>query len=99
MKFELGLEKADPFRAFLKRLHNCFSYVLGGIIPLFRYLLMSDSNTALLISASATLLALFCFGLVKGYFIEVFLFKNSFQTVFVREMAAGATYLLAKAIS
>lgn len=76
-----------------------FSYVVGGIIPLFPYILMSDSHTALLISASVTLLALFCFGLAKGYFTGASLFKSGFQTIFVGGMAAGAAYLLAKAIS
>lgn len=60
-----------------------FSYVVGGIIPLFPYILISDSHTDLLISASVTLLALFCFGLAKGYFTGASLFKSGLQTVFV----------------
>ena len=39
MKFELGLEKPDPSRAFQSAFTIAFSYVLGGIIPLFPYIL------------------------------------------------------------
>jgi VIT1/CCC1 family predicted Fe2+/Mn2+ transporter len=38
-------------------------------------------------------------GFAKGYFTGVSLFKSGFQMVFVGGMAAGAAYLLAKAIS
>ena len=99
MKFELGLEKPDPSRAFKSAFTIAFSYIIGGIIPLFPYILISDSHKALLISASLTLLALFGFGIAKGYFTGASLFKSGFQTAFVGGMAAGAAYLLAKAIS
>lgn len=99
MKFELGLEKPDPSRAFQSAFTIAFSYIVGGIIPLFPYIVMSDSHEALLISASVTLFALFCFGFAKGYFTGASLFKSGFQTVFVGGAAAAAAYLLAKAIS
>ena len=99
MKFELGLEKPDPFRAFQSASTIAFSYVLGGMIPLLPYILISDSHTALLTSASVTLLALFCFGIAKGYFTGASLFKSGFETVFVGGIAAGAAYLLAKALA
>lgn len=99
MKFELGLEKPDPTRALKSALTIACSYIVGGIIPLFPYILISDAHEALLISASVTLLALFCFGLAKGYFTGASPFKSGLQTVFVGGMAAGAAYLLAKAIS
>lgn len=99
MKFELGLERPDPARALQSALTIAISYIIGGIIPLFPYIVMSDSHTALLISASVTLFALFCFGVAKGYFTGAGIFKSGFQTVFVGGMAAGAAYLLARAIS
>lgn len=99
MKFELGLEKPDPSRAFKSALTIAISYAIGGIIPLFPYIILSDSHQALFLSASVTLLALFFFGVAKGYFTGASLFKSGFQTVFVGGMAAGAAYLLAKAIS
>jgi VIT1/CCC1 family predicted Fe2+/Mn2+ transporter len=99
MKFELGLEKPDPARALKSALTIAFSYIFGGIIPLAPYILINDSHTALLISAAVTLLALFLFGIAKGYFTGVSWLKSGLQTVFVGGMAAGAAYLLAKAIS
>lgn len=99
MKFELGLEKPDPSRAFKSALTIAFSYIVGGIIPLSPYILVSDSHEALLISATVTLLALFFFGIAKGYFTGTSLLKSGLQTVFVGGMAAGAAYLLAKSIS
>ncbi len=99
MKFELGLEPPDPARALKSAMTIAFSYIFGGIIPLSPYVVITDSNTALGISAAVTLLALFGFGIAKGYFTGVSVFKSGFQTVFVGGMAAGAAYLLAKAIS
>lgn len=99
MKFELGLEKPDPSRAFISAFTIASSYIIGGVIPLSPYLLISDSHKALFISAAVTLLALFFFGMAKGYFTGTPLLKSGFQTVFVGGMAARAAYLLAKVIS
>jgi vacuolar iron transporter family protein len=89
----------EAWKDFMMKFTIAFSYVIGGIIPLFPYILMSDSHEALLISAAVTLFALFCFGAFKGYYTGVSFFKSGLQTVFVGGMAAGAAYLLAKAIS
>src|SRR5476649_2035380 len=51
MKFELGLERPNPLRAFQSAITIAVSYIIGGIIPLFPYILISDSQRALLISA------------------------------------------------
>lgn len=99
MKFELGLETPDPSRAFKSAITIALSYIFGGIIPLTPYILTPDAEKALLISASVTLFALFGFGVAKGYFTGMPLFKSGFQTAFVGGAAAGAAYLLAKAIS
>lgn len=100
MRFELGLEKPDPSRALKSASTIALSYVIGGIIPLFPYIMFTGSpHEALLISAAVTLLALFVFGAAKGYFTGVSLFKSGFQTVFIGGMAATAAYMLAKAIS
>lgn len=99
MKFELGLEKPDPSRALKSAFTIAMSYVVGGIIPLFPYIVISDSHTALAISASVTLLALFFFGIAKGYFTGASLIKSGLQTVLVGGIAAAAAYSLAKLIS
>lgn len=99
MKFELGLEKPDPKRALESALTIAFSYIIGGFIPLFPYLLISDSKSALLVSAALTLLALFLFGMAKGYFTGTSLFKSGLETVLVGGAAAGAAFSLAKVIA
>jgi VIT1/CCC1 family predicted Fe2+/Mn2+ transporter len=99
MKFELGLEKPDPSRALKSALTISASYIIGGIIPLFPYIALNDSHSALMLSAAVTLLALFSFGFAKGYFTAVSKLKSGLQTVLVGGLAAGAAYALAKAIS
>jgi VIT1/CCC1 family predicted Fe2+/Mn2+ transporter len=83
---------AEHFNSEAKREQN-------EIIPLFPYIMIPDSHTALKLSAAVTLLALFGFGIAKAYFTGVSMMKSGLQTVFVGGMAAGAAYLLAKAIS
>lgn len=99
MKFELGLETPDPTRALKSALTIAASYIIGGIIPLFPYITLKDAHSALILSATVTLLALFCFGFVKGYFTGASKLKSGLQTVLVGGLAAGAAYALAKAIS
>lgn len=99
MRFELGLEKPDPSRALKSALTIAFSYIFGGIIPLFPYIILSNSREALIISAAVTLFALFLFGMAKAYFTGVSMIKSGLQTVLVGGLAAGAAFLIAKAIS
>lgn len=99
MKFELGLEKPEPSRAFYSAITIALSYAIGGVIPLFPYIVVADSQEALLISATVTIIALFIFGIAKGYFTGASPVKSGFQTAFVGAIAATAAYLLAKAIS
>jgi vacuolar iron transporter family protein len=99
MKFELGLEKPDPTRALKSALTIAASYAIGGIIPLFPYIVLSESHQALMLSAAVTLLALFCFGFAKGHFTGASKLKSGLQTVLVGGLAATAAYALAKVIS
>ncbi len=99
MKFELGLEKPDPSRALKSAITIALSYIIGGIIPLCPYIFMDEAHIALMISAAVTLLALFGFGVAKGYFTGAAPFKSGFQTALVGGLAAGAAYLLAKSIA
>ncbi|KIL41291.1 iron transporter [Gordoniibacillus kamchatkensis] len=99
MKHELGLEEPDPSRARNSSLTIGLSYIAGGIVPLFPYIVWSSPNTALAVSVVVTLLALFVFGLVKGHFTGVSRWKSAWQTVLVGGLAAAAAFLLAKWIS
>src|ERR1700691_2817356 len=62
MRFELGLEPPDPARATRSAATIAASYIVGGLVPLAPYLLMSHIVEALWVSVGVTLLALFVFG-------------------------------------
>ena len=47
MRFELGLEKPDPGRAVRSAGTIATSYVVGGLIPLFPYMVIHQANQAL----------------------------------------------------
>ncbi|HEV2692599.1 MAG TPA: VIT1/CCC1 transporter family protein, partial [Verrucomicrobiae bacterium] len=68
MRFELGLEKPEPGRAWKSALTIALAYIVGGIIPLSAYIFLSDAHRALWISIGITLVALATFGAIKGRF-------------------------------
>ena len=99
MRFELGLEKPDPKRALLSALTIAGAYIGGGFIPLGPYIFLPKASTALVVSVVITLLALAAFGYVKGHFTGVRPAQSSIQTVLIGGVAAGAAFLIARAIS
>jgi VIT1/CCC1 family predicted Fe2+/Mn2+ transporter len=99
MRFELGLEEPDPRRARTSALTIALSYIVGGIIPLSPYVLMAHMRSALAASVMVTLTALLAFGYVKGRFTTAKPVLGALQTVTVGALAAGAAFLIARAIS
>jgi VIT1/CCC1 family predicted Fe2+/Mn2+ transporter len=99
MRFELGLEKPDPKRALLSALTIAGAYIAGGFIPLGPYILLQTASTALVASVAITLLALAIFGYVKGRFTGAPPARSAIQTVLIGGVAAGAAFLIARAIS
>src|SRR6202790_5767520 len=99
MRFELGLEEPQPKRARVSAVTIAVSYIVGGLIPLAPYILLSDVQTGLYYSVGVTLLALAVFGWVKGTFTGISPFKGGMQTVVTGGLAAGAAFLIAKLIS
>ena len=99
MRFELGLEKPDPKRALKSALTIGLSYIIGGLIPLASYMLISDPGTALLFSVIFTLLALLIFGYVKGRFTGGHPIRSALQTALIGGLAAAAAFGVAKLIS
>jgi predicted membrane protein (TIGR00267 family) len=95
MKFELGLEKPDPKRAPISAATIGIFYFVGGLIPLLPYMFAADMKTALLVSVSATGVALLAFGAVKSKLTGVSMIKSSLQTAMVGGLAAGAAFYLA----
>ena len=99
MRFELGLERPDPKRAFSSAFTIAASYVIGGLIPLLSYFAVPNVHAALLWSVLVTLIALFVFGFVKGRFTGAAPFRSALQTVLIGGLAAGAAFGLARLFS
>lgn len=104
MRFELGLEKPDPKRAFISAFTIAAAYIAGGLIPLAPYIVSVyarnvNISTALLFSVGSTLVALFVFGFIKGRFTGTRPLRSALQTALIGSVAAGAAFLIARAIS
>lgn len=99
MRFELGLEKPDPRRALTSALTIGLSYIIGGLVPLTPYMLMSNATSALIYSVIFTLTALLIFGYVKGRFTGAPPLRSGLQTALIGGLAAAAAFGLAKLIS
>lgn len=99
MRFELGLEKPDPKRALASARNIGLAYIVGGLIPLFPYMINKSAVDGFRISIILTLLALLIFGYVKGKFTGTKPWRSGLHTFFVGGLAAAAAYLIAKAVS
>lgn len=99
MRFELGLEEPDPKRALTSALTIAVSYIVGGLIPLSPYIFIPVARNALVVSVIATLLALLIFGYIKGFFTGTNPIRSGLQTALIGGLAAGAAFLIARAIS
>lgn len=96
MKYELGLEKPDPKRATKSALNIGLSYVVGGIIPLLPYFFITNSTTALKISAIATLACLFIFGFFKSKITGINAWQGAIRVTLIGALAAAAAFGVAK---
>jgi vacuolar iron transporter family protein len=98
MRFELGLEEPDPARAGRSAATIAASYIVGGLIPLAPYIVLSGVTTALWVSVGVTILALFFFGSIKGHYTGVKPWRGGLQTVLVGGLAAAAAFVIARTI-
>src|SRR5438067_1484355 len=104
MRFELGLEKPDPKRALISAFTIAASYIAGGLIPLAPYIAstfikQATITIALFYSVGLTLLALLVFGFIKGHYTGTRPVRSALQTALIGSLAAGAAFLIARAIS
>jgi len=99
MRFELGLEKPDPKRALVSAVTIAGAYIVGGLIPLAPYFIVTAAVRGLAVSVSVTLLALFVFGYVKGHFTGARPTRSAVQTALVGGLAAAAAFGIALAIA
>ena len=99
MRFELGLEEPEVNRAWKSALTIACAYIVGGIIPLSAYLILSDVHRALWLSVIVTLIALAAFGGVKARFTGVPVLRGALQTTLIGGLAAAAAFGIAHWIS
>ena len=68
---------------------------MGGLVPLFPYMLYEHIADALPVSVVVSILALFAFGAFKGHFTGQKKFKAGLQTTIIGALAAGAAFMIA----
>jgi VIT1/CCC1 family predicted Fe2+/Mn2+ transporter len=100
MRFELGLEAPAENRAHRSALTIAVSYIAGGLVPLFPYMLVPafvpDNLVALKLSVLITLIALALFGAIKGRLVGTGTLRSALQTTLIGGAAAAAAYSLAR---
>ena len=99
VRFELGIERPDPRRAFTSAFTIGGAYIVGGLVPLVPYMLVPTVPDAMVWSVIATGVALLAFGAIKGRFTGMNLVRSAIQTLVVGGLAAGAAFGLAHAFS
>ena len=99
MRFELGLEAPQPSRAWKSALTIAAAYVVGGLIPLSAYSVVSDAHQALRLSVTVTVIALAVFGGIKGRFTGAPMIRSALQTAIIGGLAAAAAFAIAHWIS
>ena len=99
MKLELMMEKPAKNRAAISAGTIAISYLVGGFIPLFPYIITPNSKTGFYVSCIVTILALIIFGFFKSKMTGRPLLKGTMKVAVTGIIAATAAFLLAKAVS
>ncbi len=99
MRFELGLEEPDPRRALRSAMTIAGAYVVGGMVPLTPYFVAGNVRQGLVVSATLTMIALLGFGVVTARFTGAPAIRGAVQTMFIGAFAAGAAFLIARAVT
>ena len=99
MKLELNMEPPEKNRATKSASTIALSYLVGGFVPLFPYIIFKDSKTGFNVSCVVTILALIVFGYFKSKMTGQPVLKGTLKIAFTGIIAATAAFLLAKAVS
>jgi vacuolar iron transporter family protein len=99
MKLELKMEKPAKNQAIKSASTIALSYLTGGLIPLFPYIVFSSSRSGFIVSCIVTILALVVFGFFKSKMTGQPLVKGTLKVATTGIIAAAAAFLLAKAVS
>ncbi|WP_372623640.1 VIT1/CCC1 transporter family protein [Falsiroseomonas sp.] len=95
MRFELDLSEPDPNRAAKSAATIGGAYVIGGLIPLFPYMVFSTTAPALVLSSSVTAIALLGFGWLKARATGLPPLRGALQTLAIGGAAAIVAFLVA----
>lgn len=99
MKLELKMERPVKNRAARSAGAIALSYLVGGFIPLFPYIIYNDSKKGFYLSCIVTILALIGFGYFKSRMTGEPVIKGTIKLALTGIIAAASAYLLAKAVS
>jgi VIT1/CCC1 family predicted Fe2+/Mn2+ transporter len=99
MKLELEIERPAKNRASKSAGTIALSYLVGGFIPLFPYILTNSSKIGFNVSCMVTILALIIFGYFKSKLTGQPIIKGTIKIALIGIVAASAAYFLAKAVS
>lgn len=99
MNLELKLERPAKNRAATSAGTIALSYLVGGFIPLFPYIIFNSNKTGFNVSCIATISALIVFGYYKSKMTGQPLIKGTLKVTVTGIIAAAAAFLLAKAVS
>ncbi|GIV36685.1 MAG: hypothetical protein KatS3mg032_1064 [Cyclobacteriaceae bacterium] len=98
MRFELGLDRPDKYRAFQSAFIIGISYIIGGLIPLTAYFFTETPERGLMYSSVITLLCLVLFGFVKSKLTGQPVLKGALRVTLVGAAAATAAFLIARLV-
>lgn len=98
MKLELKMEQPAKNRAAKSGGTIAASYLVGGFIPLFPYFIFNN-RIGFYVSCAVTILALMIFGYFKSKVTGRPVIMGTIKLTITGIVAAGAAYLLAKAVS
>lgn len=99
MQAELKLEKPEKNQAKKSAITIALSYLAGGFIPLFPYIITKSNTAGFYLSCTVTILALIVFGYFKSKVTGQPLLKGTIKVASIGIIAAAAAFLLAKAVS
>ena len=99
MQVELKLEKPAENRARKSALTIAISYLVGGMIPLFPYIITKTNTAGFFLSCTVTVIALIIFGYYKSKVTGQPIIKGTIKVASIGIIAATAAFLLAKAVS
>jgi len=99
MKLELKMEQPEKNRAAASAGTIALAYLLGGVVPLLPYIILSDIKTGFVVSCVVTILALIIFGYFKCKATGQPPLRGTMKVTLTGIVAAAAASLLAKAVS